>query len=155
MVQRDGVPINIAERRKPAHRMCDDQRLLELQFFDEAFDIADLALMAVVRGRFPFAIAMTALIERKAMIILPQHQADDVPGVSVQSSAVKKQDRRAAGGSPIEVMKPHPMDDDVMGLRKNYFGNFQSGMVGSEFEMFKLLGIGQHTLHSLVCFDLR
>ena len=42
-------------------------------------------------------------------------------------------------------MEPHPMDDDVMRLRKDDLGKFQSGLVGDEFEMFDLLGIGQHT----------
>jgi hypothetical protein len=42
-------------------------------------------------------------------------------------------------------MEPHPMDDNVMRLGKDDLGKFQPGMVGGEFEMFDLLGIGQHT----------
>ena len=116
----------IAERRKPAHRMRDHERLLKLQFGDEAFDVADLALMAVVRRRFPFAVAMTALVEREAVIVRPQHQAYDVPGVSVQAATVKEQNRRAPGGSPIEVMEPHPMDHDMMRLGENDFGKLSA-----------------------------
>src|SRR5262249_6250765 len=111
--------------------MCHHQRLLKLQFFNEAFDVTDLAFMAVVRGRFPFAIAMTTLVKCEAMIVRTEHQADDVPGVGVQSSAMEEQDRRAAGGSPIQVMKPHPMNNYIVGLGKNYLRNFEPGVFGS------------------------
>ena len=91
---------------------------------------------------------MTALVEREAMVVAPQHQADEVPRMRVQAAAVEEENRLAAGLTPVEVMEAHLMDHDLMGFRQDDFGDFQSGIMGRQLKMFDLFGIVQHATRS-------
>jgi hypothetical protein len=101
--------------------MAYQQRLVDPKLFDETFDILYLAIMAVVGGGLPFAVAVTALIERESMVLLSEHQADHVPGVRVQAASMQKENRRTPLRAPIEVMKAHPLNDYMMRVRQDEF----------------------------------
>ena len=120
--------------------MADDQRPFEFQLFDEAFKVRDLALKAIVRGRFPFAVAMTALVEGDTVVALAQHQANEIPGMGVQAAAMQKEYGMAPLGAPIEIMQPHPADHHVMRFRQGDLGQLQPGVPGGELEMIDLFG---------------
>src|SRR5579863_1833706 len=104
----------VADRSEPTHRMAYQQWPLESQLLDEPGDVAHLTVVAVVRSRLPLAVTVTALIERKAVVLPPQHQADHVPRMRVQAAAMQKQNRTAPRDAPIQVMKPHPVNHDMV-----------------------------------------
>ena len=80
---------------------------------DKAPDIADLRRDRIVAVGRPIGVAMAALIDRKAMEIVAQRQAAQIPGMRGQRPAVQEQDRRFSFAAPIQIMHLQPADPDV------------------------------------------
>src|SRR6516164_6837179 len=102
--------------------MADHQRLLKPEPFNEAFDIPDLALKTVISGRLPFAVAMAPLIERDTMAVAPKHQADDIPGMSVEAATMQKDDWWPSFDTPIEVMQTDTVNYNMVRFGQDEFG---------------------------------
>jgi hypothetical protein len=71
---------------------------------DEPLDVTRLRIGAVVTARRPLAIAVAALVERDAAMLVAQRQAHEVPGVSGQAAAVEEEHGRPIA-APVEVVQ--------------------------------------------------
>src|SRR6516225_5560040 len=132
--------------------MTDQQRPLKSEPFNKAFDIPNLALKAIIGSWFPFAVAVTTLVKCNAMEITPEHQADDVPCVSVEAAAMQKHNWWTCLHAPIEIVQADPVDNDVVRLGKSQFRQFEAGKIGRELKVFNLFEFSQHNQSLLVCF---
>ena len=56
-----------------------------------------------------------------AVIVPPHHEAHYVPSVGVESSAVKKDDGPAPGGSPVQIVEAHSRHGNFAPLGEHNF----------------------------------
>src|SRR2546429_3359141 len=61
---------------------------------------------------------MTPLIERDAVEVVAQREADEIPGMRGQCPAMQEHDRRPVLIAPVEVMKPHAAEVKFPALRQ-------------------------------------
>src|SRR5215469_2124535 len=102
--------------------MAYQQRLLKPEPFNEAFNIPDLALETVISGWLPFAVAMATLVERDTMVVAPEHQAHDIPSMSIEAATMQKDDWRPSFDTPIQVMQTDTVDYDMVRFGQDDFG---------------------------------
>src|SRR5215831_10724665 len=101
--------------------MADQQWLSKPKPFNEAFDIPDLALETVIGGRLPFAIAVPTLVQCDTTVVAPEHEADDIPGVSVEAATMQKDDWWSSFDTPIEVMQTDTVNYDMVRFGQDNF----------------------------------
>jgi len=61
--------------------------------------------------------------------------------MGIQPASMQKEYRSPPLRAPIEIMKAHPMYDDVMRLGQDDFRQFKAGEISSQPEVFDLFGI--------------
>jgi hypothetical protein len=69
---------------------------------------------------------MPTLVERYTAVAIVQHQCDDVPSVSVETATVQE-DNRMTVAAPVEIVKAHRADDQLMVLREIDLARVQAG----------------------------
>jgi hypothetical protein len=57
---------------------------------------------------------VAALVEREAVVLAAQRQADEVPSTRIEPAAVQKKYWMTPPSTPIEVMEAHPVDHNVV-----------------------------------------
>jgi hypothetical protein len=90
------------------HGMAHKHKLIEVQVIRERFDISTVSVATIVGVLRPSAFTVPTMVNSKAMILLPQCQAHNVPGVRIESCSVEKYDGPAPGGAPVQIVEPHP-----------------------------------------------
>ena len=83
---------------------------------------------------------MATLIDRETVEVGAQREANEIPGVGRQASAVEEEQRRAAAAAPVEVVKPQPVDHDVMLGGQRQLGDLDAGDVAGQAEVRQRLG---------------
>src|SRR5947207_12167446 len=86
---------------------------------DKALAVRERGANRIVAVSCPIAVAVAALIERDAVEVVAQREADEIPGVRGQCAAMQKDDRRPVLVAPVEVMEPHPAEVKFMALRQH------------------------------------
>src|SRR5437764_14171374 len=88
---------------------------------DKALAVRERGANRIVAVSCPIAVAVAALIERDAVEVVAQCQADEIPGMRGQCPAMQKHDRRPVLIAPVEVMEPHPAEVKFPALRQHDF----------------------------------
>src|ERR1051325_1653234 len=105
MRQAFGMGDRKGERVDRAQRHADQDEFVEAELVDKALGVGELGPNRIISVMCPVAVAMAALVERDAMILLAQREADEVPGVRGQGAAMQEQDRRQLLVAPIEIVR--------------------------------------------------
>ncbi len=125
-----GVGDREGERVDRAQGHPDENELIEPQFVDKALGVGELGGDRIVGVLRPVAVAMPALVERQAVVLVTQRQAYQIPGMGGQRAAVEKHHRRQVLPAPIEIMQSHSADLRVMPLRQHNFVKLEPGAHG-------------------------
>src|ERR1700687_674325 len=102
-----GVGPRVLDRVQPAHRHANKNEPLPTTVLNKCCDIFRLGRRAVVHDRGPLAVAVTALVKRHTVVVLPQGETHEVEGMRIQSAAVQKENRRHTRRPPIEAVESH------------------------------------------------
>jgi hypothetical protein len=86
---------------------------------------------------------MATLIQRDAVVIVAQRQADEVPGMRRQGAAMQEDNGRQMLVAPIEVMKPHPAELKFMALRQYHLAKAEAGPHGGRGKVLAVFLGGQ------------
>src|SRR5262249_4639349 len=152
-----GQPAAVASGpRQPvgsAERHADQHEPSETQAIDDRLVSADVTLGPVVQLRRPFAVAVPGLIEGQAVAVPSQTETHEIPRVRVQPAAVEEENRRTALRSPIEVVKAHATEDDVVRLGQRELGEGETRLCRRSREMLAKLGVGQAHPRTLTSFS--
>ena len=57
---------------------------------------------------------MAPLVQRQAVELAAQRQADEIPRARRLTAAVKEEDRRSSSHAPVDVVEAHAVQDDVV-----------------------------------------
>src|SRR5438105_6836993 len=85
---------------------------------DKALAVGERGANRIVAVSCPIAVAVAALIERDAVEVVAQREADEIPGMRGQCPAMQEHDRRPVLIAPVEVMKPHAAEVKFPALRQ-------------------------------------
>src|SRR5260370_13611900 len=140
---------SIDDRVKAAHRLAHDHGPVDTELLDESFDILGMAFVAIVVS--PVAVAMPALVQGQAMVIIAQRQADYVPGMSGQRTAMQKDQRGPIVVAPVQIMQAKLADSDLAVLRKYDLGYVDSRYLHGQFEVFELFECGHYRNLPFTC----
>ena len=130
-----GVVDREGERVDRAQRHADQDELVEAKMVDKPLGVGKLRAHRVVGVLRPIGVAVAALVERDAMIVVAQRQADEVPGMGIERAAMQEHDRRQMLVAPVEVVKPHPPEMKLVALRQHDAVKAEPGAYGRGFEM--------------------
>src|SRR5438045_7060018 len=83
------------QRVDRAQRHADQNELVEAEMVDKALAVRERGANRIVAVSCPIAVAVAALIERDAVEVVAQREADEVPGMRGQGADMQKQDRRS------------------------------------------------------------
>ena len=116
-------PLGMADREGQrvdrAQRHAGEDELVEAEMVDKPLGVGELGAHRIVGVVRPIAVAVAALVEREAVVVVAQRQADEVPGMRVQRAAMQKHDRRQVLVAPVEIVKPHPAEVKFVALRQH------------------------------------
>jgi len=87
--------------------MACKHKLIESQVLHESLNISTMSIATVICIFGPGALTVTALIQRMAVILLPESEAHYIPGVRIQGCAVKENNWAMTSDAPIEIVEPH------------------------------------------------
>ena len=109
-----------------------------------------MALDRVVHLGRPLALAVAALVERDAVPLAAQREADQVPGMGVEPAAVQEDHGRQAGRPPVEVVKAHALRaSEVVLVGQHDLGQGDAGGGGGQLEVrAELVGSEGHRVSS-------
>src|SRR2546421_3998295 len=85
---------------------------------DKALAVRERGANRIVAVSCPIAVAVAALIERDAVEVVAQCEADEVPGMRGQGAAMQKHDRRPVLVAPVQIVKPHAAEVKFTALRQ-------------------------------------
>ena len=94
-----------------AHREPDEDQRGQAELVDDAGDVVERRDRVVDVRRI--AVSVTALVERVDVKVRLQREAEGVPGVRVPREPVQEQERRAIAATPVEDVKPQPVDPEM------------------------------------------
>src|SRR5271155_955925 len=89
----------------PTHRMADQDRRAKAPACDDRVKVRNVVARSITPLEGPFAVAMTALIERENMMGAEQRRRDEVPPASVRRAAMNQQRRRLPGTAIIDAVE--------------------------------------------------
>ena len=107
------------ERIDRPQRHADEDELVEPEMVDEPLGVGDLSADRIVQVVGPVAVAVAALVERDAVVVVAQGEAAQIPGVCIERAAVQKDDRRQMLVAPIEVVEAHPPEVKLVAFRQH------------------------------------
>src|SRR5205809_592978 len=86
----------------------------EAELAYEAFEVSGAGAEVILERRRPFAVAVTAQVERVAVVPVADGRTDHVPAAGAQTTAMQEHNRVAARVRPFEVVETHTVDYDVV-----------------------------------------
>jgi hypothetical protein len=101
--------------------------LVEPEMVDEPLGVGELGADRIVRVMRPIGVAVAALVERDAVIGVPQRQAAQIPGMRVQRAAVQEDDRRQVPVAPVEIMETHAPHMELAAFRQHDIVEAEAG----------------------------
>ena len=94
-----------------------------------------MALDRVVHLGRPLAVAVAALIEGHAVRLAPEGQTHEIPRVGVEAAAVQEHHGGQARRPPVEIVKAHAPEQEVMHVRQDDLGKMDAGGGRRQLEM--------------------
>src|SRR5260370_2145770 len=98
----------------PAHRMPDQNRRAESPSFDNLVKVRHVVARAISPVVGPFALAMTAQIERERVEIRAECGSDKIPPVRVRGAAVNEENRALAFAAIVKAVKRESVGFETM-----------------------------------------
>ena len=85
--------------------MADQDKIANIQLPDHFVQIGCVVLVCVILGTRPFAIAVTAQVERTHVIVGGERRRDEIEPVRIRAAAVEADHRRSARGAVVLVVE--------------------------------------------------
>ena len=123
------------QRVGATQRHAHEDEPLDPQGLEEGLQVAGVALGRVVHLGRPLALAVAALVQGQAVPLAPQGRAHEIPRVRVEAAAVEEHHGREARRSPVEIVKAHLPEQEVVLTRQHDFGKANAGGGRRQFEM--------------------